>query len=155
MSWERAEPVGKAAQRERITIAIRAHASREKPSVYMEVSVGRGMMRIMSWEIGQRVSLLWGEGKDFGWFRLEAQPDGFKLRDPGKRGSTACIMSTSQIHRAASLAPHGSGLCKWRIRESGLEIAPPLWFWRTESVYKSAEKAATNSADKKNDRLIV
>ena len=136
MSWSRAEPIGKAAQKQRVTMAMRQSG----PTRYMQVSIGDQIMRMMGWEKGSRVSVMWGEGKDFGWLRLESQPEGFLLRNQQKGDGCAGVLSTTRVHRAACLETRGSTLCKWRVRESGLEIEPPLWFWGKECtvpVHKS------------------
>lgn len=150
MSWTRVDPVGKAARKERVAIALR----KSNGLVYMEVSIGMQIIKLMGWEKGQRVALLWGENRDFGWLRLETQPDGFKLRDTQKSCDSACVLSTTQIHRSAKMEPHSSATCRWRVRESGLEIQPPMWFWGAQAN-PGPEYRREKEAAKPNGQMAV
>ncbi|MCW5615846.1 MAG: hypothetical protein KIT32_12055 [Rhodocyclaceae bacterium] len=126
MSWERATAVGKRAVQQRIMISF--HLS--NGCISMRLTLGRGIMKMMGWDHGDRVAIYWGENKDFGWLRLEPDGEGFKLgMTTRKYREAASVIQTTEIHRAAILEPHFATECKWRVREGCLEIEAPKWLW--------------------------
>lgn len=69
----------------------------------MQVSIGCDVWQKLGWNDGVRVDLYWGEGKDLGWFKLEAGAHGrFGLRKKG-RGPNACLRISFK-HMPAHLA---------------------------------------------------
>lgn len=139
MGWQKVDALGRSAVKERVTFGI---VRSTHSAVVLRISVGMMMMRMMGWERGQRVDVLWGEGKDFGWLRLDPQPDGFKLGRTGKSEDCACVLSTSQIHRSGRSELHSPAVCKWRIREGGLELLAPSWFWADDNLPTRTRKSS-------------
>lgn len=137
MGWEKCRHRGRGS---RVSIGVSKIAEYRALVIY----VAGDVLECAGMEPLQKVSVLWGDGFDQGWVRLEPGDD-VKLSQ-AHRGAK---LTTSRVPTQARLVHHSSTPCEWRIRDGGIEIETPPWLWgddkknlSTGFVHKSGDNVA-------------
>ena len=104
----------------------------------IKVILGREVMKSLGWNIGCRVNMLLGTGKDAGLIRLELHERGrFKLIAQGRGSHGAAFFSSKALPVGVTPCQRDVQIAKHSTLDGSIEIEVPKRFYSTEIVDNS------------------